>query len=103
MRHTLVSAKPGEPGGFRTGHVGEYRCSCGAVLPGIGSYKKHRTTSLHDEAVERVARALMRLEYESYGNGNVSWDDIAEDGPEFSHMKYRTWATVLVRAAKVRQ
>jgi hypothetical protein len=93
MRHTLVSAKPGEPGGFRTGHVGEYRCSCGAVLPGIGSYKKHRTTSLHDEAVERVAHALV---------GAVlgwEWDELSLEVQQ----RYRDYATVAVNAAKVRR
>ena len=94
MSHTLVSAMPGEPGGYKSGNVGEYTCSCGSVLPGIGTYKKHRIDALHAEAIERAAQAIAADVLPDMG-----WGDF---GPKLRG-RYLYLAEIALDAAKVRR
>lgn len=114
MSHSLVIAIPGQPGGNKTGHRGIYECKCGEQFLGIDAHRKHRSTILRNEAIERMARALMRLEYDATGNNHIKWEDIQEDVPsnwrhttydinKFTRVRYREWATTLYDAAKVRR
>ena len=93
MGHTLVSATPGEPGGYKTGNVGQYLCSCGEVLPGIGTFKKHRSHALRTEAVERVAAALCHA---VLGLDYVGLSATTQD-------RYLELAAIALNAAKVRR